>query len=125
MSRKYSINSTVQCVDFCPVYSFYSYFDRDVECVRSFFNKRFRFQSDRFPRFRDIVPEDRQQMREIRAKRRARKAKEVGDGEYVESLEDEKLGLELDVLGDASGLGSVKKQVTALEQVSREGIGRA
>jgi len=59
-------------------------------------------------------------MRESRAKRRARKAKEAqAQGiEYIPSPEDEKLGLELDVLADASGLGSVKKQVTALEQVS-------
>jgi hypothetical protein len=70
------------------------------------------------PRFRDVVSADRQQMRESRAKRRARKAKEVQEGEYVPLPEDDKLGLELDVLADASGLGSVKKQVTPLEQVS-------
>jgi hypothetical protein len=57
-------------------------------------------------------------MRESRQKRRARKAKEAQEGEYVVAPEDEKLGLELDVLADASGLGSVKKQVTPLEQVS-------
>lgn len=57
-------------------------------------------------------------MRESRAKRRNRNAKEREGEEYIPSPEDEKLGLELDVLADASGLGSVKKQVTALEQVS-------
>jgi hypothetical protein len=56
-------------------------------------------------------------MRESRAKRRARKAREFQEGEYVPSAEDEPLGLELDTLTDASGVGSSKKQVTPLEQV--------
>lgn len=97
-------------------HQFGSYFDRDVECVCSFFNKRFRFQSSHTPKFRDIVPENRQQMREGRAKRRTRKAREVQDAKYIPSEEDEKLGLELDVLAEASGLGSSLKQMTALEQ---------
>lgn len=99
-----------------------SYFDRDVECVCSFFKKRFRFQGSQTPRFRDVVSEDRQQMRESRAKRRAKKAREVQDGEYMPSPEDEPLGLELDALADASGVSSSKKQTTPLEQVSEVGF---
>lgn len=57
-------------------------------------------------------------MRESRAKRRNRKAREDASGDHTPDVEDEKLGLELDVLADASGVGSVKKPVTALEQVS-------
>ncbi|KAJ1569945.1 Serine/threonine-protein kinase RIO2 [Nowakowskiella sp. JEL0078] len=34
------------------------YFDRDVECIRVFFKKRFDFESDRYPKFtRDVVKE--------------------------------------------------------------------
>lgn len=55
-------------------------------------------------------------MRESRAKRRTRRARDVQEGEYIPSEEDEKLGLELDVLAEASGLGSSQKQMTALEQ---------
>ncbi|PWN31210.1 uncharacterized protein FA14DRAFT_140239 [Meira miltonrushii] len=64
------------------------YFDRDVEGVKQFFRKRFRFQSDRVPKFRDIVPEDRQKQREI----------------------------QLDVQAQASGLGSLEKEETPLDQ---------
>ncbi|MCO5599783.1 hypothetical protein L7F22_053890 [Adiantum nelumboides] len=91
------------------------YFDRDVEGVKSFFKKRFRFQSERVPKFRDIVPGDRQKEREIRARRRARRADQ---GTNVEELpEDEKpMGLELDVEAKASGLGSLDKEETPLDQ---------
>ncbi|KAI3658790.1 hypothetical protein MP638_002590 [Amoeboaphelidium occidentale] len=30
------------------------YFDRDVECVRAFFRKRFRFESEEYPKFSDV-----------------------------------------------------------------------
>eukprot|EP00039_Didymoeca_costata_P012213 m.175114 g.175114 ORF g.175114 m.175114 type:complete len:501 (-) comp15419_c0_seq1:5148-6650(-) len=33
------------------------YFDRDVRCVRDFFERRFGYQSERYPRFEDIVRE--------------------------------------------------------------------
>lgn len=93
------------------------YFNRDIEGVKQFFKKRFRFQSDRVPKFRDIVPEDRQKQREIRARRRARRA-EQAPGMSVDDLpEDEKpMGLELDVQAQASGLGSLEKEETPLDQ---------
>ncbi|WFD29284.1 non-specific serine/threonine protein kinase [Malassezia sp. CBS 17886] len=31
------------------------YFNRDVDCVRRFFRKRFRFESDEYPRFAEVV----------------------------------------------------------------------
>ncbi|EEC01392.1 serine/threonine protein kinase rio2, putative [Ixodes scapularis] len=30
------------------------YFDRDVQCVREFFKKRFGYESELFPKFSDI-----------------------------------------------------------------------
>ncbi|GAB6018467.1 hypothetical protein CHUAL_000168 [Chamberlinius hualienensis] len=34
------------------------YFDRDVTCVREFFRKRFKYESEDFPTFADVVRED-------------------------------------------------------------------
>lgn len=34
------------------------YFDRDVQCIRDFFKRRFDFDSDAFPRFSDIKCDD-------------------------------------------------------------------
>ncbi|CAF5208100.1 unnamed protein product, partial [Rotaria magnacalcarata] len=31
------------------------YFDRDVQCVRDFFRRRFNFESDHYPKFADIM----------------------------------------------------------------------
>ncbi len=31
------------------------YFNRDVECIRTFFRRRFRYESALYPRFRKIV----------------------------------------------------------------------
>jgi RIO kinase 2 len=97
------------------------YFDRDVEGVRSFFKRRFRFVSEEVPVFRDIVPIQRQHERSARASKRVKRAKEAeAEGRDLEEIpEDEKpLGLELDVLTQASGLGRTDKEVSALEQVS-------
>lgn len=38
-------------VQFCI---FYRYFDRDVNCIREFFKKRFNYESELFPTFKDI-----------------------------------------------------------------------
>lgn len=96
------------------------YFDRDVQGVVSFFIKRFRFQSESIPRFRDIVPEDRQSIRETRASQRAERIKEASKGnngvDHISNQEVQQLGLELDVLGEASGLGSDDKTVSHLDQ---------
>lgn len=34
------------------------YFDRDVQCIRDFFNRRFRYESELYPTFKDITRED-------------------------------------------------------------------
>lgn len=34
------------------------YFDRDVQCIRDFFYRRFGYESERFPKFSDVVRED-------------------------------------------------------------------
>ncbi|CAH1796456.1 unnamed protein product [Owenia fusiformis] len=34
------------------------YFDRDVQCIRTFFTRRFDFESESFPKFSDIVRQD-------------------------------------------------------------------
>ena len=31
------------------------YFDRDVECIRDFFRRRFNFESETFPKFSDVT----------------------------------------------------------------------
>lgn len=33
---------------------FYRYFDRDVKCIKDFFAKRFNYESELFPTFKDI-----------------------------------------------------------------------
>ena len=101
-----------------------SYFDRDVECVRRFFRKRFRFFSSEYPRFRDVVPLDRALQR---AKRQRRKeAKERGETVLLEEGEEEEEQeegvLELDVLTNASGLGGGKKgELELVSELEREG----
>jgi RIO-like serine/threonine protein kinase len=34
------------------------YFNRDVECIRTFFRRRFRYESALYPRFRTTLDED-------------------------------------------------------------------
>ena len=33
----------------------YRYFNRDVECIRTFFRRRFRYESNLYPRFRSTI----------------------------------------------------------------------
>lgn len=89
-----------------------SYFDRDVECVRRFFRKRFRYHSDEFPRFQDVVPEF--------ARQQTRLPKPASDAEHAQ--DNDKLtvangDIRLDLLAKASGFGG-SKQDRELEQVS-------
>ncbi|PWY97104.1 hypothetical protein BCV70DRAFT_203156 [Testicularia cyperi] len=87
------------------------YFDRDVECVRRFFRKRFRFQSEEYPRFVDVVPEH------ARKKTKATKAavgeERQADGAASSALNGE--DVRLDLLARASGF-SGSKQDRELEQ---------
>ena len=39
----------------CKVADLFRYFDRDVQCIRTFFAKRFNFESENFPTFKDVV----------------------------------------------------------------------
>lgn len=65
----------------------FRYFNRDVECIRAFFRRRFRYESAIYPRFKSTV----------------------GDG----SSEDD--GFRLDVIVEASGFG--RREMKVLEQV--------
>ena len=89
-----------------------SYFDRDVECVRRFFRKRFRYLSDEFPRFQDVVPEY--------ARKQTRLPKptaDVDNSEEADGATSESGDVRLDLLAKASGFGG-SKQDRELEQVS-------
>ncbi len=65
----------------------FRYFNRDVECIRAFFRRRFRYESAIYPRFKSTV----------------------GDG----SSKDD--GFRLDVIVEASGFG--RREMKVLEQV--------
>lgn len=39
------------------VHACYRYFNRDVECIRTFFKRRFQYESALYPRFRKIMTE--------------------------------------------------------------------
>lgn len=65
------------------------YFNRDVECIRTFFKRRFRYESAFYPRFRNTFSEG-----------------EDPNGE----------GFRLDVMVAASGFG--RKEMKVLEGVS-------
>jgi len=73
----------------------YRYFNRDVECIRTFFRRRFRYESNLYPRFRST----------IKRKEGEGGAKE-GDGE----------DFRLDVVVAASGFKHNEQKV--LEEVS-------
>ncbi|TKY90238.1 hypothetical protein EX895_000236 [Sporisorium graminicola] len=86
------------------------YFDRDVECVRRFFRKRFRYISDEFPRFQDVVPEH--------ARKQTKLPKTTTDAEAVDEANtttSESGDVRLDLLAKASGFGG-SKQDRELEQ---------
>lgn len=96
-----------------PFFRTSSYFERDVECVRRFFRKRFRYHSDEFPRFQDVVPEY--------ARKQTKLPKTVPATENVEQAEattTEAGDIRLDLLAKASGFGG-SKQDRELEQVSK------
>ena len=65
----------------------FRYFNRDVECIRAFFRRRFRYESAIYPRFKSAV----------------------SDG----SGKDD--GFRLDVIVEASGFG--RREMKVLEQV--------
>lgn len=95
-----------------PFFDNLSYFDRDVECVRRFFRKRFRYISDEFPRFQDVVPEH--------ARKQTKLPKTTTDAEAVDEANtttSESGDVRLDLLAKASGFGG-SKQDRELEQVS-------
>lgn len=90
----------------------FSYFERDVECVRRFFRKRFRYHSDEFPRFQDVVPEY------ARKQTKPKPTTDVGEAvDEAGSVAAEAGDVRLDLLAKASGFGG-SKQDRELEQVS-------
>ncbi|MCO5610081.1 hypothetical protein L7F22_064316 [Adiantum nelumboides] len=74
--------------------------------------KRFRFHSDRYPRFVDVVESQRGERREKRDKLVSRKVKA---GLELTNRDKSDLGLELDVLTKASGLGGNSKGQNVLD----------
>ncbi|KDN39679.1 hypothetical protein K437DRAFT_258950 [Tilletiaria anomala UBC 951] len=114
------------------------FFDRDVQCVRRFFRKRFRYISEEYPRFRDVVPVDRAKRREVaaaalRAKGKvlsvddeesqiADEDKDPGIDPGIEDERDPELGevLELDALVKASGFGAGGRLERDLEEHMRQ-----
>lgn len=76
------------------------FFNRDVNCVRRFFRKRFRYISEEAPAFRDVVSEQWESERAERARRRDNKA---GGAGHEQENADLKVFLDLDVLSKASG----------------------
>lgn len=111
--RRGTIQLTNDLLHLCSSFTS-SYFDRDVECVRRFFRKRFRYQSEEFPRFQDVVPEF------ARKQTKLPKAAPDADVEAVDEAEapsEEGLDMRLDLLAKASGFGG-SKQDRELEQVS-------
>lgn len=74
------------------------FFNRDVNCVRRFFRKRFRYISQEAPVFSDVVSDQWENERRERTKRR-----EAGGPEGDDENEDLKEYLDLDVIAKASG----------------------
>ncbi|GAK66635.1 RIO1-domain-containing protein [Moesziomyces antarcticus] len=86
------------------------YFDRDVECVRRFFRKRFRYHSDEFPRFQDVVPEF------VRKQTKLPKSAPQPQDVDQDAVNNVQTGdVRLDLLAKASGFGG-SKQDRELEQ---------
>ena len=44
----------VKCGFFSVPFSFSRYFDRDVQCIRDFFLRRFSYESELYPKFADV-----------------------------------------------------------------------
>ncbi|GAC77492.1 serine/threonine protein kinase [Moesziomyces antarcticus T-34] len=86
------------------------YFDRDVECVRRFFRKRFRYHSDEFPRFQDVVPEFARKQTKL-----PKSAPQPQDVEQDAANNAQTGDVRLDLLAKASGFGG-SKQDRELEQ---------
>lgn len=42
----------------CRLNNIYRYFNRDVECIRSYFRRRFQYESSFYPRFKSTMVED-------------------------------------------------------------------
>jgi RIO kinase 2 len=84
-----------------------SFFNRDVNCVRKFFRKRFRYEAASWPTWRDVLTIDEEDEEE-----------EGAEGNKVEEGEDAKpkTGRRLDLEVEASGFGSAMQ--TELEDVS-------
>jgi RIO kinase 2 len=69
------------------------YFNRDVECIRTFFRRRFRYESQLWPKFVSTIKE----------------------GEKLREGDDSDQGFRLDVMVSASGFGG--KEQAELEKV--------
>ena len=133
--------STIVCTLTSISASATRFFNRDVQCVRRFFRKRFRYISDDYPKFRDVVPVDRERRRQAAAEALRQKGKVLSaqdedaqirgvekqlssvhhqpdvEGEQgAEEGEGEELAL--DALVKASGFGAGGRMERQLEEVS-------
>lgn len=103
------------------------YFNRDVQCVRRFFRKRFRFVSEEWPKFSDAVGAEWEGERREREKRREkRKAAAAAatttpaeDAEVDDDDADLKEYLDLDVITKASGWAKLEKKRGEAEELDQ------
>ncbi|CAO1626026.1 unnamed protein product [Parajaminaea phylloscopi] len=105
------------------------FFDRDVACVRRFFSKRFRFVSEEFPRFSDVVESSSawEVARAIRERRRQegsvsdKSRRKVAEPDEVvrEQSEWDEGFLDLDLLTKASGYIKADKQRGQMEELDQ------
>jgi RIO kinase 2 len=110
----------------------FSYFMRDVNCIRKFFRKRFRYEAATWPRWRDVLAndDDGEEVTEIQAEQEQQDAEgAAGEGSRQEvpgvaggkserkAKAVEKNGrLRLDLEVEASGFGGALQQ--ELEEVT-------
>jgi RIO kinase 2 len=66
---------------------FFSFFDRDVKCIRKFFKKRFRFESREWPTFQSVMAEEAEFAAEEKRYLAEKKAAEELAAEQAESAE--------------------------------------
>lgn len=96
------------------------YFDRDVECIKRFFRKRFRFEAQTWPVFADVVPADREQQRTRQeAAYEAQRKAALKAGEPIPDPPapvDNDGNIQLDKLAEASGFGAGSRLEKELQE---------
>jgi RIO kinase 2 len=83
-----------------------SFFNRDVNCIRKFFRKRFRYEAASWPTWRDVLSIDEEEEDE----------EEGAEGAEGEDTPKRETGKRLDLEVEASGFGQAMQR--ELEDVS-------